>query len=240
MATTVMALNASGMCTALSAAGTRSVLGQNGFRGTPFAIPSLSKSGRSITRAAPRSRMVEDDPFAMVKQYVRKTKVDITQQDVESNQASNESEKQSVFGAVPTSGGSFPRPETERRPELGNTSLGSIMMFDGPGPETINGRLAMVGFFWALLTEYFTHKPIAEQIRPGEPGYFWTYAIGQFIIFGSLVTIFKGESPDSRSNGPWNAQAERWNGRTAMIGFAGLLLWELATGKAFLTSVWPL
>ena len=33
------------------------------------------------------------------------------------------------------------RPELERRPETGSTSFYNIMSFDGPGPETMNGRL---------------------------------------------------------------------------------------------------
>eukprot|EP00850_Spirogloea_muscicola_P019541 SM000193S05165 [mRNA] locus=s193:36000:37196:- [translate_table: standard] len=54
------------------------------------------------------------------------------------------------------------------------------------------------------------------------------------IFYASLVPIFKGESTDSRANGPFNGKSERWNGRLAMIGFAGLLIFEAASGHAFL------
>jgi len=162
------------------------------------------------------------------------TKNPITASDVEKNMAQNESEKQSVFGAVPSSG-PLPRPEIERRPETGERSFGSIMAFDGPGPETINGRLAMTGFVWALISEAITHKTIWQQIsEPGNSGLFWLIVAVNVIISASVIPMFNGESPDSRSNGPFTAQAERWNGRVAMIGYFGLLVYELAAGKSLL------
>jgi hypothetical protein len=165
---------------------------------------------------------------------VDSTKKTLTESDIKKNMDSNQSEKQSVFGAQPASG-SLPRPELERRPETGDRTFGSIMAFDGPGPETINGRLAMTGFIWALCAEILTHKTIGQQIsEPGNTGFFWLVAVTNLIIFGSLVPFFRGESPDSRVSGPFNAQAERWNGRVAMIGYAGLLAYEFAAGKSLL------
>lgn len=72
------------------------------------------------------------------------TKSEITRDDILGNQERNESEKRSVFGAKPTSGSLYPRPEIERRPETGSKSFWSIFAFDGAAPETINCRL--VGF----------------------------------------------------------------------------------------------
>ena len=40
-----------------------------------------------------------------------------------------------------------------------------------------------------------------------------------------------GELPDSRSFGPFTPFAERWTGRVAQLGFAGLLLVELVKGN---------
>lgn len=69
------------------------------------------------------------------------TKKEITREDILRNQETNQSERQSVFGAVPSSGSLYPRPEIERRPETGDRSFASIFAFDGAAPETINGRL---------------------------------------------------------------------------------------------------
>lgn len=75
------------------------------------------------------------------KVVVDNTKVEITRESVLDHMEDATSERQSVVGKVPSSGGTFPRPEIERRPETGSRSFGSIMAFDGAGPETINGRL---------------------------------------------------------------------------------------------------
>jgi len=126
-----------------------------GLRALPVQSSSLSKLGdahlattpRLMTSIAGRVRCQAGDgkgpsPLADVKNYVdQSTKQEITKEDILRNQESNESEKQSVFGAKPNSGSLYPRPELERRPETGSKSFGSVFAFDGAAPETINGRL---------------------------------------------------------------------------------------------------
>ncbi|XP_024531215.1 early light-induced protein, chloroplastic [Selaginella moellendorffii] len=210
------------------------------------AIPSsLSKS--SLGAAAHKSRSNRSLTFLPVRassdngrrtpgggdgisSVLDQTKKEITREDVLKNQAENESEKKSVFGAVPSSGALWPRPEIERRPETGDRSFASLMAFDGAGPETINGRLAMVGILWAFAVERMTGQTVAEQLyTPGNFGLFNFLAVAQLFAYASLVPMFKGESPDSRSLGPFRAMAERWNGRTAMLGFLALVLTEFFT-----------
>lgn len=200
-----------------------------------FSGAAVQSQSRSARLPALRQRLsVRSDAQKDLQSAIDSTKNPVTAGDVQKNQATNQSEKQSVFGSVPASG-SLPRPEMERRPETGDRSFGSIMAFDGPGPETINGRLAMTGFVWALISEALTHKTIWQQItEPYNTGFFWLVAATNIIIFASLVPMFNGESPDSRSNGPFNGQAERWNGRIAMIGYAGLLAYEFAAQKSLL------
>eukprot|EP00850_Spirogloea_muscicola_P008303 SM000044S15950 [mRNA] locus=s44:166031:171097:- [translate_table: standard] len=208
---------------------------------SPFLAPIRSIGGRQQKKqtirplAVRNDRSPTDDLLDTVKDAVKGTKVNITADKVRENMA-REDEKRSVVGTVPSkTGTTIPRPEIERRPETGDTTFQSIMAFDGPGPETINGRLAMVGFFWGLIGEYYTHKTIVQQVtEPGSTGLFWLLVFGQVFFYASLVPMFQGESPDSRVNGPFNAQAERWNGRTAMLGFAGLLAFEAAAHHAFI------
>ncbi|BFI30470.1 hypothetical protein MPTK2_3g12550 [Marchantia polymorpha subsp. ruderalis] len=168
-------------------------------------------------------------PFGGLKEAVDKvSKRPITEEDILRNQQENQSEKQSVFGAIPSSGSFFPRPEIERRPETGSRSFGSVFAFDGAAPETINGRLAMLGFVWALCAEKLTGLTVMEQIvRPATSGLVFFVAAVQLISYASMVPIMNGESTDARSFGPFNARAERWNGRLAMIGFAALIIDEM-------------
>ncbi len=62
----------------------------------------------------------------------------------------------------------FFRPESERRPEAGNTDPNSVMKFDGPAPETINSRLAMLGLTWALAAEIVTGQSLVQQVSRAE------------------------------------------------------------------------
>ena len=50
-------------------------------------------------------------------------------------------------------------------------------------------------------------------------------------ILMSKTVAATGELPDSRSFGPFTPFAERWTGRVAQLGFAGLLLVELIKGN---------
>ncbi|PTQ40286.1 hypothetical protein MARPO_0041s0142 [Marchantia polymorpha] len=154
------------------------------------------------------------------------TKKEITKDEILQNQEENESEKQSVFGAKPTSGSFYPRPEVERRPETGDKSIGSIFAFDGAAPETINGRLAMLGIVWAAVAEKMSGLTVYDQLYTQGAGLVFYVTLVPLIAYASIVPMLNGESTDARSFGPFTARAERWNGRLAMLGFLSLLLTE--------------
>lgn len=158
----------------------------------------------------------------------RASKKTITREDILRNQETNESEKKSVMGTEPSSSGSFyPRPEVERRPETGDLSFTSVFAFDGAAPETINCRLAMVGMVWAFFAEKATGLTVFDQLyMPGQVGLAFFVGVVQLFTYASLVPIVNRESTDARSFGPFTAQAERWNGRLAMLGFLALVVTE--------------
>jgi hypothetical protein len=90
----------------------------------------------------------------------------------------------------------------------------------------------MLGFYWALFAERATGLTVREQVfSPGASGL--TFFILAVLVFAyaSLIPIMNGESTDARSWGPFNARAERWNGRLAMIGFAALIIDEMFRGS---------
>jgi hypothetical protein len=84
------------------------------------------------------------------------------QPETKQNVEAKNNERLLVFEDTPA--GEFFRPEEERRPEFGNTSPVSIFKFDGPLPETVNGRLAMLGMAAAFLTEATTGMSVYEQV----------------------------------------------------------------------------
>jgi hypothetical protein len=208
--------------------------------GSITALGGVALPARTAIRsAAPRVRttsfvvrceaLPSDKEEKFVNPIDQATKKTITREDVLEHQATDESEQRSIFGEKPPAGSVYGRPELERRPETGDMSPWAIFAFDGAAPETINGRLAMLGFVWAVLGEKATGLSVIDQVfSPGSTGLIWFVAAVQIITYGSLVPIFNAkESTDARSFGPFTAMAERWNGRAAMIGFASLLLTEL-------------
>eukprot|EP00955_Chlamydomonas_euryale_P002449 26623-Chlamydomonas_euryale.AAC.1 len=105
-----------------------------------------------------------------------------------------------------------------------------VMAFSGIGPELINGRLAMLGFTAAMGAELATSTPVAQQVT--QAPYLIAATFGA-IIAASLIPLLQGNK-NRESVGPWTPSAEVWNGRTAMVGFASLLLWEFYNGRALL------
>jgi hypothetical protein len=156
------------------------------------------------------------NPIADVREAVdRSTKNTITKDAILRNQETNESEKKSVMGTEPTSGSLYPRPEVDRRPETGSKSFWSVFAFDGAAPETINGRLAMVGFVWAVIGEQMTGRAVMEQlVGPGQTGLLYFLVAAQVLTYASLVPIMSGESTDrggSGRSGRWRSDGtEGW------------------------------
>lgn len=223
MATMSAMMASNAVCGGLRSLQAAASVRKTSFGGNALSSGFASASGSRIRRGLTvRSEGVRES-------VDKATKKEISREEILRNQAENESEKKSVLGTEPTSSGSFyPRPEVERRPETGSKDLGSIFAFDGAVPETVNGRLAMVGLVWALVAEKMSGLTVFEQLYTPAGGFGLVFyvAVVQLITFASVIPILNGESTDARSFGPFRAQAERWNGRLAMLGFLSLLLTE--------------
>merc|ERR1712087_29211 len=70
-----------------------------------------------------------------------------------------------------------------------DVSFGEAMAFSGPAPETINGRLAMLGFTAALGAEASSGETVFQQIADAEPSILFA-----FVMFAaaSLIPTLKG------------------------------------------------
>jgi Chlorophyll A-B binding protein len=94
--------------------------------------------------------------------------------------------------------------------------LSALLAFDGPAPELVNGRLAMLGFFSALAAELATGEGVLKQASEA-PG----LVLATFAVFGiaSFIPLFKGVKPEDERAGPLTADVERFNGRAACVSF---------------------
>lgn len=63
------------------------------------------------------------------------------------------------------------------------------MKFNGPAPELINGRLAMIGILAAANNEIQTGQTVLQQALTASP---WVYVMLLVWIYASLVPITKG------------------------------------------------
>lgn len=120
-------------------------------------------------------------------------------------------------------------PEPTPTPKV-STKFSDVLAFSGPGPERINGRLAMVGFVAALAVEWAKGDDVLAQLMNG--GWPWFVGISVVLSVASLVPLLRGVTVQSKSNGVMTSDAEMWNGRFAMLGLVALVFTEYLTGQA--------
>nr|GMD95154.1 early light-induced protein, chloroplastic-like [Ipomoea batatas] len=120
-------------------------------------------------------------------------------------------------------------PRLQRNP---NFLVRSMMMLGksnqprqcGPGPERINGRLAMIGFAAAMGMELANGGDLFAQISNG--GVTWFLGTTALLTLASVIPLFQGVTAESKSKGLMTADAEIWNGRFAMLGLVALAFTE--------------
>lgn len=105
-----------------------------------------------------------------------------------------------------------------------------MLAFNGPAPERINGRLAMIGFVAAMAVEISKGQDVFSQISNG--GITWFLGTSLVLSLASLIPLFKGVSVESKSEGLMTSDAELWNGRFAMLGLIALAFTEYLKGGA--------
>lgn len=107
-------------------------------------------------------------------------------------------------------------------------SLFDAFKFNGPAPELIQGRLAMVGFLLGAQQETRTGLTFLQQATQlGAPQIMGLL----LIVVASLQPITKAAK--SEPFGIFTPRAEITNGRAAMLGFAAILALEWNAGVCF-------
>jgi len=110
----------------------------------------------------------------------------------------------------------------------------------GPGgslPESLNGRLAMLGFAAALAQEKL-HPGLKVADQLGQPEALgWALGLVAAVQLASLAPLAQGVEPRDAKAGPFRAQAELLNGRLAMLALTGGAAWEVHSGAPFASLV---
>lgn len=63
------------------------------------------------------------------------------------------------------------------------------MKFNGPAPELINGRLAMIGILAVANNEIQTEQTVLQQALTASP---WVYILLLVWVYASMVPLLKG------------------------------------------------
>lgn len=122
----------------------------------------------------------------------------------------------------------------EMRADMGTAvnDISIMQTFDGPAPETINGRLAMLGVVAGLAGEWSTGMGLAQQTADHPVVVFASYVILAVATYTPLIKGYTRKEPFANTilDLNWSPKAENWNGRLAMLGFTGMILVEALSG----------
>jgi hypothetical protein len=129
---------------------------------------------------------------------------------------------------------STPPPSTQARtppppPSSYRVSFFDAMKFNGPVPEKLNGRLAMISLLYLAYKEHITGLSAETLLQPDNASWRWA-VVTVLIIYATMVPALKGVK--NEDFGFFSVNAEKVNGRAAMMGFAVLLGLEIAAGGA--------
>lgn len=123
--------------------------------------------------------------------------------------------------------------------EIPKASFMDVMGFGGWAPETINGRVAQIAFVAGVGAEMSTGESFATQFVEH-----W----GAIIFAGGLITLASFMPNLNLANGytsnpaskpeeaPFTVDAERANGRAAMVGLVAMIATETFLGGPLLAS----
>ena len=111
-----------------------------------------------------------------------------------------------------------------------STKFKDVFAFGGAAPETINGRLAMLGFVSAVGVEIVSGRGLFSQVA--NEGFPLFVGSALLLTVASLIPMFKGVSAESKSEEIMSSGAEMWNGRFAMVGLVALALTEFYKGRS--------
>jgi hypothetical protein len=121
----------------------------------------------------------------------------------------------------------------EQRADLGKKAdFWDVQVFDGPAPETINGRAAMLAVLIGVIGEWTTGLGLLEQTKDHPITVFASFVIIALASYAPIARGYTRKEPYANHNFGfnWTPKAENWNGRVAMLGFTGMILTEFITG----------
>lgn len=113
------------------------------------------------------------------------------------------------------------------------TAFKNTMAFGGWAPETINGRVAQIAFVAGLGAELSTGESFTAQ---------FSEHVGAIVFASGLITLasfmpnmqntdeYKANPETLKPSAPWTIDAERANGRGAMVGLVSMLILEKVIG----------
>jgi hypothetical protein len=88
------------------------------------------------------------------------------------------------------------------------------MQFDGPAPEVINGRSAMLGFTAAVCGELYYQESVLNLLQDTPRSVILVFTL---IMVGSLFPMGLGIHPQEKAHGIFTAENELWGGRLAYV-----------------------